>query len=126
MLWENIVMKLMGWLKDENNRGALGVITGGVAVVVAAAWTAYVYFFPPFPAALTELETTFLICKGDNPNRCPSNARWVDCGLDYQGLSRIGAKLCTNLGVELEKNLYEMRGGVCGHSLYEIKCAVSR
>lgn len=31
------------WLKNEENRGALGFIAGGITVVIGGLWTLFVY-----------------------------------------------------------------------------------
>ena len=34
-------------IRDKRNREALGWLASGLAVVIAALWAAFVYFFPP-------------------------------------------------------------------------------
>ena len=50
--------KLWAWLSKRKNRTTLAFIGGGLAVVVAAGWQAYVYFSPqetvqPTPSQVT-------------------------------------------------------------------------
>ncbi len=42
--------KIWSLLQDEKNQRMLTLIGGGLAVVVGALWTAFVYFFPAHEA----------------------------------------------------------------------------
>ena len=119
--------KLIAWLRDEHNRGALGFITGGVAVVGAAVWTLYVYFYPPFQRPMTEIETTFLICRGDAKDACPSDAVWIGCPQNGgPSFGQAASQLCVGLGTALQTELFAKPGGSCGYSLHEVNCKVQK
>jgi hypothetical protein len=38
--------RILAFLRDEGNRALLGWIGGGIAAVIGALWTAFVYFHP--------------------------------------------------------------------------------
>lgn len=69
------------WLRNESNRGALGLVGGGVAALAAAGWTVFEYIDAgpsepaspatlSFPIALVELDAVSCVRRGGRDAAC--------------------------------------------------------
>jgi len=57
---------VLSWLRDEDNRGIVSLVAGGIAIFGAATWTVYLYLYPPAMQTEVSMERTVLVCTGDN------------------------------------------------------------
>jgi len=57
---------VLSWLRDEDNRGIVSLVAGGIAIFGAATWTVYLYLYPPTMQTEVSMERTVLVCTGDN------------------------------------------------------------
>ena len=115
--------KALSWLRDENNRGIVSLISGGIAICVAALWSVYLYIYPPSKSAEVTLERTILVCTGDKKVRCPSNAIFAGC--EPGAINQVAADTCGDLKDALIKRLFELPGGRCGYAITEVKCRIT-
>lgn len=103
------------WLNDKNWREKVAFVCVGLAAVVAAAWTAFVYFQP----SPLSLDSKFTVCRADKQSWCPYGAIFVGCGDDPEAAA---AEKCR----AFEKYLRKFsEGGSCGIAVYDISCSAS-
>jgi hypothetical protein len=109
----------MDWLFSRPKREVLAFLGTGLAAVVAAIWTVFL-FLQPVPAT-TQVKMTY--CVGSVPKRCPQGTTFVSCR-SKKSLETIIAEQCASIDYAM-KRTSKHYAGACGYATYEVTCTAS-
>ena len=115
--------KTFDWLKDENNRGALLVVTGVIASIVSGFWILYIYF-NPYSDPNIQLEKLYLFVM--DPQNFRINVRRIRLMLAVAATLMIRQQKPVSIWTAtLSKQIFSQAGGRCGFILQEYQCQVN-
>jgi hypothetical protein len=113
------------WITDKEHRERLTFVGGGLAVLIGAFWTAFVYFDgKTWVSSWFKKEATYYVCIGEHKAECRSDIPWQPCGTNPTAwVKSAHPDACAY--VEQTK-LSDVSGNQCGYATFELKCSTRK